>query len=342
MALQTETIVQPSAPNPGVIDIDTDFADTDGDSVNSIGGGSSFGTSLSSSILEYRYENGRRYHGYRNGSYMLPNDEAEQERLELHHHIFRLVLGGRLFRAPITAKPKRVLDFGTATGAWAMDFADEFQSATVIGNDLSPIQPSWVPPNCKFYVDDVESEWVYTPNEAFDFIHARGMGGSIKDWNMLYNRALQHLKPGGWIEMQEYEAWVSSDDDPTLKKCPNTARWLALIDEASIKFGKRMNVAREQKQHLIDAGFKDVRDDVYKVPMGTWPKDPKLKEMGAFQMEHMCNCIESFSLALFTRILGWKMDETQLLCNAVRKEFRDPKNHLLTTFHFVYGQRPTS
>ncbi|KAG5293431.1 methyltransferase [Histoplasma capsulatum G186AR] len=55
MALQTETIVQPSAPNPGVIDIDTDFADTDGDSVNSIGGGSSFGTSLSSSILEYRY-----------------------------------------------------------------------------------------------------------------------------------------------------------------------------------------------------------------------------------------------------------------------------------------------
>lgn len=29
------------------------------------------------------------------------------------------------------------------------DFADEFPSAEVIGTDLSPIQPSWVPPNLK-------------------------------------------------------------------------------------------------------------------------------------------------------------------------------------------------
>lgn len=44
---------------------------------------------------------------------MLPNDEAEQDRLDLHHHIFGLTLGGRLFRAPITVSPERVLDFGT-------------------------------------------------------------------------------------------------------------------------------------------------------------------------------------------------------------------------------------
>ncbi|KGM92572.1 uncharacterized protein PADG_11403 [Paracoccidioides brasiliensis Pb18] len=143
--------------------LDTDF---DTNSISATVGGSSFGTSISSSTLKYRYENGRRYHGYHSGSYLLPNDEAEQERLDLHHHIFRLTLGGRLFRAPITAHPERVLDFGTATGIWAIDFADEFQSTTVIGNDLSPIQPSWIPPNCKFYVDDVESEWVYLPEEA--------------------------------------------------------------------------------------------------------------------------------------------------------------------------------
>ncbi|EEH16613.2 hypothetical protein PABG_06700 [Paracoccidioides brasiliensis Pb03] len=334
------TIVQPSAPNPSEgIDVDTDF---DTNSISATVGGSSFGTSISSSTLKYRYENGRRYHGYHSGSYLLPNDEAEQERLDLHHHIFRLTLGGRLFRAPITAHPERVLDFGTATGIWAIDFADEFQSTTVIGNDLSPIQPSWIPPNCKFYVDDVESEWVYLPEEAFDFIHGRGMGGSIADWNTLYGHILDNLKPGGWIEMQEYEAWVHSDDDPTLQKCPNTLRWQTLADEASIKFGKRLNSASEQKGNLIRAGFKNVEDDIYKVPMGTWPKDPNLKEIGAFQMEHMCSCIESFTFALFTRILGWDIQETQLLCDAVRKEFRDPKNHLYTVFHFVYGQRASN
>jgi hypothetical protein len=33
---------------------------------------------LSSSIYDYRYENGRRYHAYRDGRYFLPNDEVEQ------------------------------------------------------------------------------------------------------------------------------------------------------------------------------------------------------------------------------------------------------------------------
>lgn len=32
------------------------------------------------------------------------------------------------------------------------DFGDEFPSAEVIGTDISPIQPSWVPPNVKLYV----------------------------------------------------------------------------------------------------------------------------------------------------------------------------------------------
>lgn len=50
---------------------------------------------------------------------MLPNDEPEQDRLDLHHHVFRLILRGALHRAPI--KPEdvhRVLDFGTGTGIW--------------------------------------------------------------------------------------------------------------------------------------------------------------------------------------------------------------------------------
>ncbi|KAE8308372.1 hypothetical protein BDV41DRAFT_551678 [Aspergillus transmontanensis] len=40
-------------------------------------------TSLSSSILSYQYENGRRYHAYRQGAYVIPNDEREQDRLDL-------------------------------------------------------------------------------------------------------------------------------------------------------------------------------------------------------------------------------------------------------------------
>lgn len=40
------------------------------------------------------------------------------------HHIYRLMLGGELYLAPIPKSPARVLDLGTGTGIWAMDFAE--------------------------------------------------------------------------------------------------------------------------------------------------------------------------------------------------------------------------
>jgi len=295
---------------------------------------------LTSSIYAYRYENGRRYHAYRDGKYLLPNDEAEQDRLDLRHHVCSLVLGGRLFRAPIGSNPQRVLDIGTGTGAWAIDMADEFASAIVIGTDLSPIQPGTVPPNCMFYVDDFESEWTFGPDEAFDFIHGRGIGGSVNDFSLLYSRIYRNLKPGGWVEIQEFETYVGSDDDPNLEKTPNIVKWAALCNEASAKSGRSISIAPEQKQHMIDAGFHDIRDDIYKVPIGTWPVEPKLKEIGMYQLELALRSVESFTLGFLKRVNGWSNNECQVLMAEVRREIRDPKIHLYGVFHSVIGRRP--
>jgi SAM-dependent methyltransferase len=226
--------------------------------------GTSYSASLASSIINYTYENGRRYHAYREGAYPLPNDEREQERLDLLHHIFKLMLDGDLFVAPVPSDPHRVLDFGTGTGIWATDFADQFPSAEVVGTDLSPIQPLWVQPNCRFYVDDVESEWIYKDSEHFDFIHGRGMAGSIEDWPRLYQQIYKNLKPGGYLEMQEYETWVRSDDG-TLENAKFIIEWQEKIDEASKAFGKQMNVAGLQKGYIQDAGFEDVTEVIHKV-----------------------------------------------------------------------------
>ena len=58
--------------------------------------------------------------------------------------MFILTLDNRLGLAPPNdpdSKVKRVLDVGTGTGIWAIDYADEHPDAKVIGVDLSPIQP---------------------------------------------------------------------------------------------------------------------------------------------------------------------------------------------------------
>jgi len=262
------TVAQAAALDPHApIQPNTD----DSSDVDSALGGSSVEsdtTSLASSVLNYKYENGRRYHSYREGKYVLPNDEQEQERQDILHHVRVLTLDGKLFRSPISSNPHHVLDLGTGTGIWAIDFADEFPSAQVIGTDLSPIQPSWIPPNLTFIVDDIEADWLEDWSQRYDYIHGRDLGGSVSDWSKLYSQAFRCLKPGGWIEMQEFEVWIMSDDD-TLKKAPSLIQLPELIDEASTKLGKQMNVANEQKQRLINAGFEDVTDDVYKV-LSVW------------------------------------------------------------------------
>lgn len=147
----------------------------------------------------------------------------------------------------------------------------------ITGTDLSPIQPCWyvprsvnaavtdgirVPPNCYFEVDDCESEWEFS--RPFDFIHARALAGSIRDFPGLYRRIMQNLKPGGYVEIVDQPTVAFSDDD-SMDKAPYISEWMNLHNEACEKFGKRMDIAHCQKQWMIDAGFKNVKEEVFKV-----------------------------------------------------------------------------
>jgi hypothetical protein len=69
------------------------------------------------------------------------------------------------------------------------DVADMMPSAIVKGIDLSPIQPSWIPPNVRFEVDDYNKEWEHT--NRFDLIHSREILGTIPDWVEFYKKALE-------------------------------------------------------------------------------------------------------------------------------------------------------
>lgn len=229
--------------------------------------------SFASSVRDYLYENGRRYHAYRQGKYPLPNDEREQDRLDLVHYLWKELVNGDLYRAPISpSNTHRILDFGTGTGNWAFEMAEAFPHAEIVGTDLSPIQPVWCPPNCRFFIDDVESEWTYLPHEAFDYIHGRVMAGSISDWDRLLSQIYDHLKPGGWVELQEYECSVWSDDG-THQRVEAFHEWARKVNDASIQFGKPVNVADVLPQKIRDAGFVDVTDDVYKVSLSNGTRD---------------------------------------------------------------------
>lgn len=294
-------------------------------------------SSITSSVFDYEYENGRRYHGYKAGFYPLPNDEKELDRLDLQHHVFTLCLGGELYLAPIK-RPKRVLDLGTGTGLWAILMADKHPEANVLGVDLSPVQPDMVPENAHFEIDDIEADWLYGHN-YFDFIHSRVMIGAVSDWQRLLRQSFEHLKPGGYLELQELDPRVLSDDG-THRLSPFNCQFGEQIVKASELYGRPVPHFSQLKAMMEEAGFVDVEARYFKQPYNTWARDPRLKEIGKYQLINYYEGYEAIGIGLFTRALGWTDSEFQVFLARIRNELRDRRIHTYNTFTVVYGRKP--
>lgn len=298
--------------------------------------------SITTSILEYRTIQGRTYHSGRyNTEYFTPNDEQQSESVDITHHYLTLLLGGKLFVAPIGDDVEAVLDIGTGTGAWAIDFADEFPNAEVTGTDLSPIQPAWVPANVKFELDDATDEWTW-PQNTFDFIHLRYLFGAITDWTALFREAHRCTRPGGWIQSCEIDPCFESDDG-TIEGNSAIETWNALFLEGGKKLGNSFSVVKEnlQVEAMHEAGFVDIRQVDHKVPVGPWTKDPQIREVGQYLKLTMENDLQGYTLMLWHK-LEWPADDYQIFLMNMRKVLRNRHIHGYMFLRYVYGRKPDS
>ncbi|TDZ23852.1 Secondary metabolism regulator LAE1 [Colletotrichum orbiculare MAFF 240422] len=311
------------------------------DEASSIGGTSTSDeesrASLRSTILDYRRENGRTYHRLSDGKYYFPNDEQEQDRLDLVNHLWTVTLDGAFCLNPKNAGANRVLDIGTGTGAWALDYADAHPDAQVIGVDLSPIQPGYTPSNCIFEIDDVEKDWTWT--RPFDLILARNMGGSFADWPRLVEQAYEHLEPGGYFEIQD-SLWPAVSDDGTLKKDSALYEWAHMMNDGAAKIGRRLDITDRHDELLRAAGFENVQKTSLRFPVSPWPKDPKLRELGTWTQASLLPGLEGMSLALCTRLLDWSRAETLVFCAQVRRELKDTNIHAYWNGYIIHGRKP--
>lgn len=308
--------------------------------------------SLTSSIMAGHYENGRRYHAYQaSGEYILPDDEQEQDRLDIKYASLQLVFSDKVTFAPVE-HPQQILDIGTGTGIWAIDAGEQFPGATITATDLSPIQPTWcvsttsrhrhrsvsptngldmltilrVPPNVKFEIDDAEAEWTW-PLSHFDLVHMRTMTGCIRNWDKLFAQAFRHTAPGGYIELQEMD--YMGVIQPTSRN-PGTSfhTWCTEQGKAAMKVGVNLRTsAGFMKDSLEQAGFVDITVREFKLPIGPWPKQKRLRDAGLLQLSAMLEGIEGLSLRLLKFYDGWSLEELKVLLAKVRAELKDPGCH---------------
>jgi hypothetical protein len=148
-------------------------------------------------------------------------------------------------------------------------------------------------------------------------------------------------------------------DDGTLPRDSAIVKWHHLLDERAALGNINLRLSSAKlKMQAEKAGFVNMKINEYKIPIGIWARDKKLKLLGAHQREVLMNGLEAFSLAIFTRLLGWSKTEVSTFLEGVRQELKtssyhwywplsethllfSPNSILIPELSFViYGQRP--
>jgi 2-polyprenyl-3-methyl-5-hydroxy-6-metoxy-1,4-benzoquinol methylase len=237
-------------------------------------------------------------------SYMLPNSQQENGRLNLQHDILTRTFG--LLRAPIDpSNVSRVLDVATGTGIWARDFASKHPDAKIVGLDIeskTEEEMRGLPSNFTFQIGDMNADSTWDTLGKFDLIHARFIGPACEDWPAFIRRCAEHLNPGGWVEMQEFHMPVLSDD-PEGDKSKYT-EWSHLTVTAV----KKMNLDFQGGKHAADLyrenGLEDVTAEDFKMYAGPWDHtSEETIELGKMGQANLARAVRNMEPSMYALVM---------------------------------------
>jgi SAM-dependent methyltransferase len=142
--------------------------------------------------------------------YIVPWDIEEHNRLDFQHFMLRYMLRGN-YAAPIR-NPQNILDVGSGTGRWAIELANMFPRAKVIGLDINPPPVDLLaekgmemrPSNYQFVPGNL-LEGLPFADANFDFVHMRALVTAIPHdrWPFVIGELARVTRLGGWVESLE-------------------------------------------------------------------------------------------------------------------------------------------
>jgi len=196
--------------------------------------------------------------------YLLPKDLGETNRLDFQHYMLRYALKGN-YAAPLQ-DPHDILDVGSGTGRWAIELAQQFSAARVIGMDVAPpavdasATPDTRPENFTFAQGNV-LERIPFPDNSFDFAHQRFLTLAIPAtrWPDVMSELLRVTRPGGWVELVETEPPTGA---PAIDQL---ARWGVELTKLR---GIDMSLMARIGDLLRDSGAGDVTARTVNIPVG--------------------------------------------------------------------------
>lgn len=77
-----------------------------------------------------------------------------------------------------------------------------------------------------------------------------------------------------------------------------------LFTEVGEITGQSFRISDTMETAIQEAGFVNVVEKVFKTPMGCWPSDQKLKEIGKWALLGFDIGLEGYAMASMTRVMG--------------------------------------
>ncbi|KAL2159869.1 hypothetical protein VTH06DRAFT_2002 [Thermothelomyces fergusii] len=289
-------------------------------------------------VVVYANREFQRY-ALENGIYFSPVDDDEIDRLQYMHGIFNMMFDNRLIFPPIP-RPRRILDCGSGSGAWAMEVAEQYPECEVIGIDIYPYPvPEDLPPNLEFQVDDLNSPSTF-PSNYFDLVHSRMMAGGIhaNKWMNYLSDILRVLRPGGWCQMVEIYFNAQSDNG-TLTSNHALQIWSQSYMH-SIHPLKDPRAPLRLQNWMTQAGFVEVESRVLTLPLSAWPTDPRENAIGAESQANIHRLMSSLSVYPLAHALNMTDADVQLLIAQARSEANDPAFKAYFPVYVCIGRKP--
>jgi hypothetical protein len=135
------------------------------------------------------------------------------------------------------------------------------------------------------------------------------------------------LKPGqGWIEHVEIDLKPRCNDG-TLPQDSALVKWYEYLVDATQRAVRPIAYNEGTRQYLENAGFIDIHEEVIRAPYNSWPNDPHQKEIGRWYNLGLTEGLEALSVAPFTRVFQWRLQDVRPLLEAVQRQVRDRKIH---------------
>lgn len=234
--------------------------------------------------------------------------------------------------------PQRVLDMGTGTGIWALEFADRHPMAVVYGIDLSAIQPKFVAPNCIFQIDNLSLPWDF--DLKFDFIHGRSLFHCFSNPVHIFQEAFRTLADGGILEMQDFIFDFRSPDDSL--KGSALQEWSKLLDEAFKSKGIDLTCVSNYRNYFEEVGFEDIQQKEFALPVGSWAEGESRKILGHWCQANILELLDAISLLPLTTCQPkvMSLQAVEVLLERVRHDLQDPDIHAYLQVLIIHGRKP--